>query len=133
MTDDSPALQEYNEAQTEMTKMFPGEFLYFMAKKVDRVVLEYRGSGDSADEEDFEFLTVNGNEVEVDLETSDKIRNFFWAMIDRRHGGWENNDGGRGRIMWKVPTGEVLHEHSDFVTESVDSEHEGIDDMVPDE
>ena len=53
------------------------------------------------------------------------MREFAYSLIEVRHGGWENNDGGRGEIKICAKPGaeSVTLEHADYYREEHLSEY----------
>jgi hypothetical protein len=64
-------------------------------------------------------------QVEEQQEIDQALENFLWDCLSiHGHGGWENNDGGRGTLELDVCKMTCRLDHSDYITESVDSSHD---------
>jgi hypothetical protein len=83
------------------------------------ILVYYEGSGDSGcieqihlhkdefSEDDFDFYTHWGNGVDLrDSILYDDIRNFVDENILDNIENWYNNEGGRGTVYIKIPSGE---------------------------
>ena len=106
---------------------------------------EYYGEGDSGDVEsiwlekddqtamaqqvefiDFSQYYVFSNNTygmeteEVTISLEEAIYRLLWQTVDLNHGGWENNDGGRGKLTIDVSEGELRLDHFGKI---VDEEH----------
>jgi hypothetical protein len=98
--------------------------LAFMRENgIAQFVAHFDGSGDSGDFEDFDVLDAAGQHMNIDIDevkidmlsspgiyaesSNPEIQNasvraviedISWDAIGREHGGWENNDGGFGKV-----------------------------------
>ena len=70
------------------------------------VILQYEGYGDS------------GGFENVPDKLPEEVEDFLWDLLSQNEGGWENNDGGRGDIIWDVNTDEISIDHTQYYTES---------------
>ena len=104
-------------------------FIAFGDSVID-VVVEYRGSGDCGGIEEVNIngvldLAVKVNLIRqyhdhdevVTLGVEDAIRSVADDLIDRRHGGFENNEGGGGEITFDVANKTVQIDHYDYIVE----------------
>lgn len=113
------------------------------------VVVEYYGEGDSGGIEMLEgyrdgtkvpfddnasvvlksgyynYLEKTETITEKSYGLEEAIREFSYSLIEVRHGGWENNDGGRGEIKICAKPGaeSVTLEHADYYREEHLSEY----------
>ena len=72
------------------------------------IVFRYDGYGDEGNIDDVEG-------IEMDLYKKKEISDPVWGIIERYHGGFENNDGGGGTITVDVMEGKVVHSGYDNV------------------
>lgn len=112
-----------------------------------RVRVYYCGSGDSGGIEEIEVEGMKGNGPEVKFihskTTWDRARESWnesiveesmplakaieqhcYDLIEREHGGWENNDGGSGEFIFDTENGKINWTHNEYYTEQKTSEHE---------
>lgn len=93
--------------EREMEKLSNWEFVQDLKNRYgDIVILTYEGGGDSGYLND-EMETSKGQiKIDSDLES------ITYEIIDQFHSGWENNEGGQGRIEYnlKNKTFELIHE-----------------------
>lgn len=101
---------------------------------VKSAVVSYSGSGDSGDAESvtydpdgtYENITVpiaDNDEPPIVKSLDEALIDYAMHLIEDRHGGWENNDGGSGEVTFDVKKGSIHIEHHDYYTESTVSEH----------
>jgi len=114
------------------------------------VALEYYGEGDSGGIEwvegyrngqkvpfsddlkvtiqtlDYNYQTRINTVIDRTYDLEEAIRMFAYDVIEARHGGWENNSGGRGEMKICVSPGaeSVTLEHADYYREETLSEYE---------
>lgn len=82
--------------------------------------ISYSGSGDSCDS--FE-ATISNEEDELELKTAplppgvsaQELENDLWELLPP---GFENNEGGDGKIEINTKTGKIKVEHDEYYTES---------------
>lgn len=70
---------------------------------------EYNGGGDSG-------------QIESSLPYDSKILNIAYEIIDLYHGGWENDEGGDGKITIDLENKKVIMTHTQYYGESFDVE-----------
>lgn len=70
---------------------------------------EYNGGGDSG-------------QIESSLPYDSKILNIAYEIIDLYHGGWENNEGGDGKITIDLENKKVIMAHTEYYGENFDVE-----------
>lgn len=56
-----------------------------------------------------------------------RVRALMWGALGHYHGGWENNDGGRGAVMFDVMRNMIQVSHVDYVQ----SEEHSISNFLP--
>ena len=56
--------------------------------------------------------------VEQQLSIEQALRDFADEVIDVVHGGWENGDGGSGKVIFDCHAGMVRIEHTAYFTDS---------------
>ena len=76
------------------------------------IVLTYEGYGDSGSFED------------VPQNLSQEAENFLWDILTSSEGGWENNEGGRGKVTWNVNDDKICVNHTQYFTQETSREHE---------
>jgi hypothetical protein len=72
-----------------------------------RIQSEYSGSGDSGE---FTGIFVEGAEATSDEEAA--VERYFEELLEERHGGWENNEGGNGEFEIDLTTDPLTLEHT---------------------
>lgn len=88
-----------------------------------KLVVQYCGSGDSCDEF---VMTISNAEDEFNFSEIDKpsaeirkeIESDLWDLLPS---GFENNEGGAGKIVVNVKTGKITVDHDQYYTESTHS------------
>lgn len=131
-----------------MKKVWP----ILLGAGVKTVKLEYSGSGDSGMFELPEYEpsdTVNSSVGDIQVETMTKSSTFdrktsSWTQkigwvqmslsdtmtdiasdfVSYYHGGWENNEGGRGTVEFDCEQFTVGVKHEEYVIQSIHSAHE---------
>lgn len=93
---------------------------------VVKIVMEYDGCGDSGAVEEVTFLDKDNQPVTgIDAGDYDgPYHGIAYAILEKHHAGWENNEGAHGTVTVDVATGKVTLEHGQRVEEVIDSEHE---------
>lgn len=110
---------------------------------IEQVVIEYGGGGDSGEIEDVAATPkalTNEDKVFVrplpstwgtpeiklaeEVGLRDGVESFAWDLLEYKHGGWENNDGGRGTITFDVATETVTLDHNTYFTDSTNDTSE---------
>lgn len=94
------------------------------AAGVTELVTTYDGCGDSGNVED----------VRIEPETAapatnafdHEITDFVWVFAYALHTGFEINEGGYGELRWNVAEDLIDLDHSDRVTTTEDTFHEGL-------
>jgi hypothetical protein len=108
-----------------------------------RATVDYSGSGDEGFAD--ETSAVNADQVAIDLSNQvpllvershfvdgqwqsatvneylplkDALRDFAMEAVNELHGGWENNDGGSGKVVFDCAANAVRIEHYSYYTES---------------
>jgi len=77
---------------------------------VKLVTMSYSGSGDSGDVDDLDYKP----HAPKDSQLQQDVEKYLDNVINSFESGWENNDGGRGEITWKVG-GKLKMEHVNYV------------------
>lgn len=107
---------------------------------VTHVEVEYDGEGDSGQINSIFGVNDRGETVDlrkphpVSIEQGDRqhhydsleefIEDFAWDLLGQYHDGFENNDGGFGRVTIEVADARITLDHNDRVVESVNTETE---------
>ncbi|WP_298434990.1 DUF6878 family protein [Ottowia sp.] len=109
--------------------------------------VSYSGGGDEGSAESVEARGVDGTPIDLSGSVSqfvehshyadgrwqsavaeeerpldDALLDFAMEAVDAHHGGWENNDGGAGEVIFDCTSGSVRLEHRDYYTESIYTE-----------
>ena len=58
------------------------------------------------------------------MSLSDTITDIASEVVSYYHGGWENNEGGRGCVLFNCEHFTVGVNHEEYVIQSIHSEHE---------
>lgn len=101
-----------------------------LAAGVTRLTAEYDGVGDSGQFESVTFQDAKGEELTERTELKHlegEVTNLFYDLLETRHGGWENNEGGYGTFVWNLVTDYLQHEHSQRFEDVDTSTHEGFE------
>jgi hypothetical protein len=80
---------------------------------VARVEATYSGSGDSGYINDPRLLGKEDVELLQPDRLSQDVDNFFYDLLEDRHGGWEINDGADGVFFWDIVEDTILWTHND--------------------
>jgi hypothetical protein len=93
----------------------------------------YEGSGDSGQFEEFEIVDAGGRagDEKLSAEEEARLKGHFYDLLECRHGGWENNEGGYGDFQWTVTSDELTHDHNDYFQDVENTYHEGYADIFP--
>ncbi len=108
------------------------------AAGVARVTIEFEGSGDSgqmeqataydADEETVAFPEAcieiarvdfdEGKDTRAEVNLRDAMETIAYELLERTHGGWENDDGGFGTFTFDVAERSVTLDYDERYTET---------------
>lgn len=103
---------------------------YLGALGIKRLTVHYSGSGDSGQTDDISTEPANRNMIldekfeDTDRELKDIIDEFAWGAIEDNEGGFYNNDGGQGSIIFDVKNRTITMEHYNNVVEQVYEEYD---------
>ena len=94
-----------------------------------QVIIHYSGAGDSGQTDDISIKPETRDEMlDEKMESGKTIREaldeFAWQGIEENEGGFYNNDGGDGQIIFDVNERTVKMEHNNNVMEQVYSEYD---------
>ena len=94
-----------------------------------QVIIHYSGAGDSGQTDDISIKPEKRDEMlDEKMESGKTIREaldeFAWRGIEENEGGFYNNDGGDGQIIFDVNERTVKMEHNNNVMEQVYSEYD---------
>ena len=98
---------------------------------VTDIEVEYSGYGDSGQLEsttytpkigtDVDFDSIppfwgNGDPIKRNLDSA--VSDFVWDVISGHYGGFENNEGGGGTVIWDVANDKITLEHYWYIQET---------------
>ncbi len=128
-TDFTATLEHYYARERETLTTEPAVRAELRQLGVARVQAEYDGVGDSGQIEQVSYLDHSdpAQAVTVDEPVSERVEALLYALLNLRHGGWENNDGACGSFSWNLVDGTIEHEHHQRYTETNTSTHEGFE------
>ncbi len=129
----SDYLQNYrNRQQKVVREQQPRLKELFTSLNIARVRAEYDGCGDSGQIEAIYYFDAADSELKglVDDATEKDIESLLYALLEIRHGGWENNDGAFGSFDWNVAANTLEHVHNNRYTEVDTSTYESFDDAA---
>jgi hypothetical protein len=94
-----------------------------------QVIIHYSGAGDSGQTDDISIKPEKRDEMlDEKMESGKTIREaldeFAWQGIEENEGGFYNNDGGDGQIIFDVKERTIKMEHNNNVIEQVYSEYD---------
>jgi hypothetical protein len=98
------------------------------AAGVASVTALYEGSADSGQIEEFSYWDANNQLVDEKVlgETHDQVAQILYDLVEIRHGGYENNEGGGGEFRWDLTEAGLVHEHWDYIIERDYTTYEGL-------
>jgi hypothetical protein len=88
---------------------------------ITEVFAEYDGSGDSGQIETPVFLSGQAppdeeepikRAVPVTAETSEKVLDLFYKLLEEKYAGWEINEGSYGQFEWDLATDKIQLTHN---------------------
>ena len=124
------------------------------ALSITELVIHYEGGGDSGDVTEFDVFpeTLAQGNIADTLKTQQltyhclageyqdgeyryflqeqsisidaALRDFALTWVDAHHGGWENNDGGSGKVTIHITEGSFRLEHTEYYTECSNYEYD---------
>ena len=124
----SEYLQQYNARQREVIATEPILRAELVALGISDVQADYDGVGDSGQIEDIRYLDASepGRFIPVEASIAQRVEDLLYALLNLRHGGWENNDGAYGSFRWNLADGSLEHEHNARFTDYSTSLHDGF-------
>jgi len=127
-TTNSTALQDYYAQEREALATEASVRAELRQLGVARVLVDYDGVGDSGQIEQFRYLddSDDGQDIAVDESTNERVEALLYALLELRHGGWENDDGAYGSFCWNLVDGTLAHEHNQRYTDHHCSIHMGF-------
>ena len=99
---------------------------------VDKVKVNYSGSGDSGDIDDVTYYNKAGEVVEIEGEyekVNGKLQDYALTLLNDIEDWW-NNDGGWGVLNMFISQNTYSIENHIYITETEDYHHEG--DLIKD-
>ena len=92
---------------------------------VTRVVVSFDGYGDSGQIENVEAqagddpVTTQGAAIEI----AEAVESLAYAVLEKTHCGWENNDGAYGDVIFDVLEGAITLDYNERYTASENYTH----------
>lgn len=128
----SVALRDYHARERAILATEPSVRAELLALGLTHVQADYDGVGDSGqiDEISFRDETEPGRFVPICDPLHQQVEDLLYALLNLRHGGWENNDGAFGSFRWNLADGSLEHEHNARFTDYNTSLHEGFGDAI---
>lgn len=99
---------------------------------VDKVEVNYSGSGDSGDIDDVTYYNKASEVVEIEgkyEEVHNKLQDYALILLEKIEDWW-NNDGGHGILNMFISENTYSIENHIYITETEDYYHEG--DLISD-
>jgi hypothetical protein len=108
---------------------------------IDKVTIEYDGSGDSGQIDDvlawrahetvpfpsdlkLQLAQSNPDHPLTETDLAEAIKSLAWDFLEERHAGWEINDGGFGTFVFDVGGRTITLEHNERFTDYDTTTHE---------
>ena len=94
---------------------------------VDKVEVNYSGSGDSGDIDDVTYYNKAGEVVKIEgehEEVHNKLQDYAFILLDKIEDWW-NNEGGHGILSMFISQNTYSIENHIYITETEDYHHEG--------
>lgn len=91
-------------------------------KGVVTIEAEYSGSGDEGFIDQIYAITRSGARIE---DIAAMAETALYDLLERYYAGWENNEGGYGRIVIDVNKGSYQILHNNYVTTTESDEIQG--------
>jgi len=94
---------------------------------VDKVTIQYSGSGDSGDIDNVSYYNKAGEVVEIEGEYEDvhnKLQDYALTLLNDIEDWW-NNEGGYGVLNMFISQNTYSIENHIYITETEDYHHEG--------
>ncbi|WP_051278319.1 DUF6878 family protein [Solimonas flava] len=125
----STALQGYYARERETLATEPVIRAKLRELGITDVDADYDGIGDSGQIEQIAYRdrARPDQTIAVDDEIGRGVEALLYALLEFRHGGWENNDGAYGSFRWNLLGGTIEHEHHARYTEVETSVHDGFE------
>lgn len=98
--------------------------------KIEKLTVHYSGSGDSGQTDDVTTQPANRSDLLDEVMQSgktirDAVDEFAWSEgIESHQGGFYNNDGGYGAIIFDVKDRTITMAHNNYITETVYEEYD---------
>ena len=97
---------------------------------VDKIIIQYSGSGDSGDIDEVTYYNKAGEVVDITGEgVHNKLQDYALILLEKIEDWW-NNDGGHGILNMFISENTYSIENHIYVTETEDYYHEG--DLISD-
>ncbi|MDP3858930.1 MAG: hypothetical protein Q8Q73_14335 [Stagnimonas sp.] len=131
----STFLKDYNARQRDILATEPALRAELSTLGISDVQADYDGVGDSGQIEDIRYLDASepGRFIPVDTSTGRRVEDLLYALLNLRHGGWENNEGAYGSFRWHLADGTLEHDHNARFTDYSTSTHDGFEVAIGDE
>jgi len=129
VTSSFPLEQYYRERLENVRRQLPDAARQLKEAGVVSVEIYYDGSGDSGQIESIHYFDAAYKAIDLADRvtiTDDALMDLFYDLLEARHAGWENHDGGWGQFDWNLTADTLKHTHNDRFTDYDTTEHEGL-------
>lgn len=97
--------------------------------KIEKLTVHYSGSGDSGQTDDVTTQPASRSDLLDEVMQSgktirDAVDEFAWDGIESNEGGFYNNDGGYGEIIFDVKDRTITMAHNNYITETQYEEYD---------
>lgn len=94
-----------------------------IALNISQVEALYDAYGDNGN---IDVITVTPEGIELDDAQDNTLRDFLWSVAYHLHPGFENNDGGYGKIKWDITKDVIDVDHNARFTDCTSYIHEDV-------
>jgi len=102
---------------------------YLASIGVEKLSVHYSGSGDSGQTDDFSVEPAGFSDLLDEMfrekqTIKDALDEYAWDTIESHQGGFYNNDGGYGEIIFDVKGKTITMAHNNYITETQYEEYD---------
>ncbi len=92
------------------------ELLKNLPPHIKSIEVTYSGAGDSGDIDEIITINKDGTSGKLPEDVRTTIRDFSCDFLDDHHGGWGNDEGGSGSIIFNPESMTIENEHNENYT-----------------